>query len=154
MSTKGVIRNSGTFLGATPTATDGNLRQAVIEQQWHNYLVTNDLECLAQICEHADYFGNIDIGRALARELRGKSRRTKGYEASILWNEACRLYDLISNHPSWDGASNDAKRCYVGEQIGFTTNKAIAEIIGVKDNNLELWSDRFRKQLEKRSQTK
>lgn len=150
MSKKGPIRKNGAFLVGTPQDTDRNLRQAVIEQQWHNYQVTNDLECLAQICEHAEYFGNHDIGPALARELRFRSRRTKGYEVNLLWEEACRIYELISRDPDWEGKSEDAKRRHVGAEMGIPHDRAIAALFGGDLKNLERWSERFRKQLAKR----
>lgn len=133
MSTKGVIRNSGTFLGATPTDTDGNLRQAVIEQQWHNYLITNDLECLAQICEHVDYFGDQQIGKELASVLRNKNRRKKGYETELEWVWVNRFFKSLDNDPDWAGAPDDAKRVRV------------FDLLGIQGDDRIKWADRFRK---------
>lgn len=154
MSEKGRIRSYGIFNGGSPDDVDRNFRQAVIEQQWHNFKVTNDLECLAQICEHADYFGNGDVGPVIAREIRARSRRTKGYEVDRLWEEACRMYEQLPNNPKWKGASKDAQRQYIGEQMGILENRAIVALLGGDIENLEQWSERFRKQLAKRRPTK
>jgi hypothetical protein len=142
MSTKGRIKSSGVFLGEIQGISDQSFRQTVIEQQWHNYKVTNDLECLAQICEHADYFGNSDIGRVLASELRRKRRRVKGYEAELDWEWALRQYNELSNDPTWKAPKTaEARRLRV------------AELLNIPDLDREKWTERFRKQLKARGQT-
>lgn len=154
MSEKGRIRTYGIFNGGSPDDEDRNFRQAVIEQQWHNFKVTNDLECLAQICEHADYFGNGDVGPVIAREIRSRSRRAKGYEVDRLWEEACRMYERLPFDPDWKDASKDAQRRHIGGQMGIPKNRAIVALLGGDIENLEQWSERFRKQLAKRRPTK
>jgi hypothetical protein len=133
MSKKGLIRNSGAFLGTTQTDADGNFRQAVIEQQWHNYLITNDLECLAQICEHADYFGNQQIGKELASVFRNKNRRKKGYETELEWVWADRFFKSLDNNPDWAEAPDDAKRVRV------------FDLLGIEGDDRIKWAERFRK---------
>lgn len=141
MSTKGKIKSGGIFLGGTEAETDRSFRQAVIEQQWHNYQVTNDLECLAQICEHADYFGNSDVGRVLAREFRGARRRIRGYESELEWEWALRQYDQLSNDPAWQASKTaEARRLRV------------AELLDIPKPDREKWAERFRKRLKARAQ--
>lgn len=108
----------------------------------------------AQICEHADYFGNGDVGPVIAREIRARSRRTKGYEVDLLWEEACRMYERLPFDPDWKDASKDAQRQYIGDQMGIPKNRAIVALLGSDIENLEQWSERFRKQLAKRRPTK
>jgi hypothetical protein len=138
MSKKGMIRNSGTFrsgtfLGTTPKEADDALRQAVIEQQWHNYMITNDFECLAQICEHADYFGNQQIGKELASVFRSKKRRKKGYVTELEWVWADRFFKSLDNDPDWAEAPDDAKRVRV------------FDLLGIQGDDRIKWADRFRK---------
>jgi hypothetical protein len=140
MSAKGTIRRTGSFVVGTPEETDRNFRKSVIAQQWHNYQVTNDLECLAQICEHADYYGEKSIGPALARTLRNFSRKAKGYEAELQWELALRLYELLSSQPDWAQQTGQAKRWRV------------AEILEIREADREKWQDTFRKQIRARSQ--
>ncbi len=141
MRMKGRIRSSGVFLVGTPEDTDRSLRKAVIEQQWHNYQITNDLECLAQICEHADYFGNSEISQVLAREFRGRSRRVKGYETELDWERAFRLYDQLSNDPAWRGS-----------KMAEARRLRIAELLEVREADRDKWAERFRKRMKARRQ--
>ncbi len=142
MTKKERIRTFGVFFGGTPTELDSNLRQAVIEQQWENYEATNDLECLAQICEHADYFGHQQIGRELAAILRDHNRRLKGYETELHWQEACRLFDLLSKEPAWANANLDSRRL------------KIAQDLKIPEEEREKWVERFRKQQAARKKAK
>ena len=158
MRKKGTLRTSGSLWGGwsgeVDTNVDSSLRQTVIEQQWHNYRATNDLECLAQICEHADFFGNREISDELAVVLRGLSRKRKGYTTDLLWEQACSLYNLLSCDPDWDRAPQDAKRRRVAELIGFPKEQEVVDLFGGGSKDLDNWSERFRKQIEKRGQTK
>ncbi|MEE1876811.1 hypothetical protein [Altererythrobacter litoralis] len=139
MSKKGGIQTRGSAWGSTPEELNRNMRKSIIDQQWHNFQETNDLECLAQICEHADYFGNEEVGVRLAGTLRDLSRRKKGYDTALDLEWALRAYDHVCGDPDWKGASKEACRLRV------------AEILGVEEAERQKWSERLRKKINERN---
>ena len=140
MSKKGRIQTRGAAWGSNSEDLERNMRKSIIEQQWHNFKVTNDLECLAQICEKADYFGNKEIGATIARKLRSLSRRKKGYGVELEWEWALKVYDFLGKESDWKGASNEARR------------HRVAEITGVEEAQREKWCESLRKKLDARAE--
>ncbi len=140
MSDKPKVRRSGSFWAESSDGADSKLRASVIEQQWNNYRATGDIECLAQIAEHADFFGNEEARKEVAATLRDQNRRKKGVDFAIEWDWIISLYEKLEQDPEWQDAPKDALRMRV------------AEAMRVPGEERGKWCERLRKRLAKHGQ--
>jgi hypothetical protein len=56
---------------------DNALRPLAFEHAWKMYKETNDVEALAEVCEHAPFFGQSEMGPEIAKLLRQNRSNTK-----------------------------------------------------------------------------
>ena len=63
--------------GWVDTEKDNALRPLAFEHAWKMYKETNDVEALAEVCEHAPFFGQSEMGPEIARLLRQNRSNTK-----------------------------------------------------------------------------
>ena len=61
---------------------DNALQPLAFEHAWKMYKETNDVEALAEACEHAPFFGQSEMGPEIARLLRLNRTNTK-YEKQL-----------------------------------------------------------------------
>ena len=98
--------------GWVDTEKDNALQPLAFEHAWKMYKETNDVEALAEACEHAPFFGQSEMGPEIARLLR-RSRSNTKYE---------KLKDKIFL---------DRLVRYFGEKLG-STEAAYEEIAEMK----------------------
>ena len=87
--------------GWVDTEKDNALRPLAFEHAWKMYKETNDVEALAEACEHAPFFGQSEMGPEIARLLRQNRSNTK--------------YDKLK-----DKIFLDRLVRYFGEELGST----------------------------------
>ena len=87
--------------GWVATEKDNALRPLAFEHAWKMYKETNDVEALAEACEHAPFFGQSEMGPEIARLLRQNRSNTK--------------YDKLK-----DKIFLDRLVRYFGEELGST----------------------------------
>ena len=63
--------------GWVDTEKDNALQPLAFEHAWKMYKETNDVEALAEACEHAPFFGQSEMGPEIARLLRRNRSNTK-----------------------------------------------------------------------------
>ena len=63
--------------GWVDTEKDNALQPLAFEHAWKMYKETNDVEALAEACEHAPFFGQSEMGPEIARLLRQNRSNTK-----------------------------------------------------------------------------
>jgi len=63
--------------GWVDTEKDNALQPLAFEHAWKMYKETNDVEALAEACEHAPFFGQSEMGPEIARLLRLNRSNTK-----------------------------------------------------------------------------
>jgi hypothetical protein len=63
--------------GWVDTEKGNALRPLAFEHAWKMYKETNDVEALAEACEHAPFFGQSEMGPEIARLLRLNRSNTK-----------------------------------------------------------------------------
>ena len=63
--------------GWVDTEKDNALQPLAFEHAWKMYKETNDVEALAEVCEHAPFFGQSEMGPEIARLLRQNRSNTK-----------------------------------------------------------------------------
>ncbi|MDC0138778.1 hypothetical protein OAI27_09400 [Planktomarina temperata] len=63
--------------GWVDTEKDNALRPLAFEHAWKMYKETNDVEALAEVCEHAPFFGQSEMGPEIAKLLRQNQSNTK-----------------------------------------------------------------------------
>jgi len=87
--------------GWVDTEKDNALQPLAFEHAWKMYKETNDVEALAEACEHAPFFGQSEMGPEIARLLRQNRSNTK--------------YDKLK-----DKIFLDRLVRYFGEELGST----------------------------------
>ena len=63
--------------GWVDTEKDNALQPLAFEHAWKMYKETNDVEALAEACEHAPFFGQSEMGPEIAKLLRRNRSNTK-----------------------------------------------------------------------------
>ena len=63
--------------GWVDTEKDNALQPLAFEHAWKMYKETNDVEALAEVCEHAPFFGQSEMGPEIAKLLRQNQSNTK-----------------------------------------------------------------------------
>ncbi|MDA8996530.1 hypothetical protein N9H36_07420 [Planktomarina temperata] len=63
--------------GWVDTEKDNALQPLAFEHAWKMYKETNDVEALAEACEHAPFFGQSEMGPEIAKLLRQNRSNTK-----------------------------------------------------------------------------
>ena len=69
---------------------------AEMELLWKQYEASGDVECLAKAAEMAPFFGQPNIGKAIAKILRDKEPTNK-LAREMKWREIDLLYEVLNN---------------------------------------------------------
>ena len=67
-----------------------------MELLWKQYEASGDVECLAKAAEMASFFGQLDLGRTIAKILRDKEPTNK-LAREMKWREIDLLYETLTD---------------------------------------------------------